>query len=180
MAHVKANHSPRVTVAAQRWAGITSVLTLCIMWHFRSLIAFLSLHSSSAPSLCEVWSGIRLGTASIHHNISISKLLLANSTIRYFDPWPCPTCSGWSRTARRLCPVIHPWRSWYYSLQDYSVILFQMHFIRHTVHLATVPPCQWTIWEADQGVLIMCANFSKLGVMQRYIRLVTAVSCYSL
>jgi len=59
------------------------VITLCIMWHFSSLITFLSLHSGSAHSLHEVYSGIRLVTASIRHNRSISKLLLANSTIWY-------------------------------------------------------------------------------------------------
>ena len=67
----------------QRRLAITS--SLCIMWHFRSFITFLSLHiSSSAPLLHEVYSGIRLGTASIHHNRSISRLTLANSTIWYF------------------------------------------------------------------------------------------------
>ena len=47
------------------------IMALCIMWYFRSLIAFLNLHFRSVPLLHEVYLGIRLGTACIHHNSTI-------------------------------------------------------------------------------------------------------------
>ena len=73
-------HAGKLLLWHQRRSDIMSV-TLCIMWHFRSLIAFFE------PAF-EVYSEIRLGIPR-----SIGKLSLANSTIWYFAR-PCPTSSA--------------------------------------------------------------------------------------
>jgi len=69
------------------WTPATEGQTFCSSSMYHVTFFGHKLHSwacisSPTPSLLEIYSGIRLGTASIHHNRLIGSL--ANSTIWYF------------------------------------------------------------------------------------------------
>jgi len=89
------NISPTLHVDMQRRSDITLVNLGNVT--FRSLIACLSL----CFQLCllhEVCSGIRLGTASVHHNRSIASFFWPTLQFDTFCTSSCPTSSGGIRT----------------------------------------------------------------------------------